>query len=303
MATETGRAPGAVLVVLDVRRCKTETALSEEKTTNTVTNEGGQEEVSASTTYRLRAQAALELSLRMIDLATGRELGERSLARSSEQRDFASNDRYPSEPAPLDLLQDELVDLVEQIRRMFLPWTERINVVFYDDRDCGLRNAYRALRGGDLGRALALSEQNLASCQRASVERKLLARAHYNVGVIHLLRRDYDASVDALYAAEQLRSSAIMREGLAVARKARDLAASMAGLERGTRGRRVRGGSDEVLRNADVVRMVREGVPKPIILSKVAHSSHDFDTSTPAIISLVDQGIDQEIIKALLTAD
>ena len=302
-AVEVGRWPGAAMVALDVRRCATEAKFSEYETKTTVTNEEGRQEDVLEKTYHLRAHAVLELTLRVVDLTTGRTVDDRSLAYSSANMEASSTDGYPEEPAALDLLAEELDGAAGEIRRLFRPWTETVDVVFFDDRDCGLRNSYRALRRGDMEQALALSEQNLVSCEQTpSVEPKLLARAHYNVGIMHLLRGGYGAALAALRAAEQLRSSSIVRQGIATVRKAQELAASMADLEQ--RERVGRTGPDvETLRNADVIRMVREDVPTSIILSKVARSRNEFDTSTPAIIALVDEGIDEKIIKAMLTAD
>ena len=304
-AVERGRFSGganvAAMVALDVRRCTVETKFSEDEAKAAVPRE----DAPGEKTYRLRARAFLDFSLPTINLTTGAVLGDRPFSYSGEKReDFASQDGYPDAPAALEMLDEELDEAIERIRRLFLPRTEAINTLFYDDRDCGLRDAYRVLRRGDLGQALAVSEQNLASCERKpNVERKLLARAHYNVGIAHLLRRDYDAALAALHTAEQLRSSGIMREGIATARKAKEMAASMMALRRQAPAGVYRSRDAETLRNADVVRMARQGVPTSVILSMVHRSGHDFDTSTPAIIALNNEGIDEEIIKAMLTAD
>ena len=300
-AAEMGRFSGggsvAAMVALDVRRCTVETKFSED--------EAKAADGRAEKTYRMRARAFLDFALPTVDLTTGAALGDRPFSYSGEKReDFASRDGYPDAPAALEMLDEELDEAIERIRRLFLPRTEAINTLFYDDRDCGLRDAYRALRRGDLRRALAVSEQNLASCERKpNVERKLLARAHYNVGIAHLLRRDYDAALAALHTAEQLRSSGIMREGIATARKAKEMAASMMALRRQAPAGAYRSRDAETLRNADVVRLARQGVPTSVILSMVHRSGHDFDTSTEAIVALHREGIDKEIIKAMLTAD
>ena len=49
--------------------------------------------------------------------------------------------------------------------------------------------------------------------------------------------------------------------------------------------------------------MVDEGLPASLIVRKINSSRTDFDTSTPIIIALVRQGVDEDIIKAMLTAD
>ena len=327
-AMEVGRRLGpSMMVALDVRRCATQTEFSEEEERSTVTKADGQTEEVSETLYRLRAQAFLDLAVLTIDLTTGRELRDRTLRYSSPQEDYSSKGDYPNAPYPLDLLEEKLDEAAAEIRRMFLPRTEEIKVVYYDDRDCGLRDSYRALRRGNIDQALDLSERSLATCRATpNVEDKLMARAHYNIGILRLLRGEYDAALEFLHAAEQLRPREIMREGVATARKAKELAATMDNLQRRTpvargdwdyrdrddRRRETRAwedrglgrpAGDETLRNADVIRMVDEGVSTLIILSKVRTSSHDFDTSTPAIVALARAGVDEEIIKAMLLAD
>ena len=329
---EAGRVRGsAAMLALDVRRCETKTEFSEEQPKRSGNRDDGRQQGGAETVYLLEAEGRLDMTLLAIDLNTGRALDERRLRYSSPEQEFSSTRGHPQEPPPLDLLHEELDEAAEQVRRMFLPWVEEIGVVFFDDKDCELRQSYRALRRGDLRQALALSEQNLAVCERTpGVERKLLARAHYNVGIAHLMRRDYDAALTALRGAQQVRSSGIIREGIATARKAQASADLMADFEGQTRFGRThpsdrygrtdpsdrygrahpsdrfggaRSSDFETLRNADVMRMVDEGLPASLIVRKINSSRTNFETSTPTIIALVRQGVDEDIIKAMLTAD
>lgn len=140
----------SVMVVVDVTRCAAETEFSKEEVTKTVTDDdGGKREVS-ETVYRLAAQGFLRLSVRTVDLATGRIFAARALAYSGDPKSYSSKRGYPDEPSRLDLLDDAMDDAVRDVRRMFLPWTDEIPVIFYDDRKCGLRNAFRALRAGNM---------------------------------------------------------------------------------------------------------------------------------------------------------
>ena len=234
---EAGRVRGsAAMLALDVRRCETKAELSEKQPKRGRNRDDGQQQGGAETVYLLEAKGRLDMTLVAIDLATGRALDERRLTYSSPEREFSSTRGHPQQPPPLDLLHEELDEAAEQVRRMFLPWVEEIGVTFFDDKDCELRQSYRALRRGDLRQALALSEQNLAACERTpGVERKLLARAHYNVGIAHLMRHDYDAALDALHRAQQQRSSGIIREGIETVRKAQASAEWMADMQAQTR--------------------------------------------------------------------
>ena len=49
---------------------------------------------------------------------------------------------------------------------------------------------------------------------------KILANAHYNVGVMHRIRGDLDVALESLMEAEQLRPVEIMAEAIADCREA-----------------------------------------------------------------------------------
>ena len=316
MALQMGKmlGPSAMLVV-NVQRCAAETKLSKKTETRTVTKDDGTKEEVAETVYHMSAQGFLKLSVRTVDLTTGRIYAARALAYSSPSRSYSSRYGYPDEPSRLDLLDNAMDDAVREVRSMFLPWTEEIHVVFYDDKKCDLRNAYLALRVGDIARAYELSERNLATCMETpKVQDKLLARAYYNIGILHVLRGEYDAALEFLHAAVELRpDSGIVNEAIASARKAKDLAVSMQNLEQQASIDLVRRDAEEerrredaqakTLRNTDVIEMVKEGVPTSIILTKLNTSAHDFDTSTSAIIALLNAGVGEEVINAMVAAE
>ncbi len=314
-ALEMGRMLGpSAMVVVSVQRCAAETTFSTEEVKRTVKNEDGTEEEVRETVYRLAAQGFLKLSVRTVDLTTGRIFAARDLSYASPQRNFTSRAGYPDEPSRLDLLDGAMNSAVGEVRRMFLPWTEEIGVIFYDDRKCGLRNAYLALRAGDLDRAEELSEANLVACRETPrVKDKLLARAHYNVGILRVLRGAYDAGLESLIAAAELRpGGAIISEAIASARKAKELAAEMQNLEQqvafdlahrdAEEDRRREEAQAKTLRNGDVIEMARQGVPISVVLTKIQTSEHDFDTSTEGIIALVNAGVDEEVVNAMMAA-
>ena len=315
-ALEMGRMLGpSAMVVVSVQRCAAETKFSKEEVKRTVTNKDGTEEEVWETVYRLAAQGFLKLSVRTVDLTTGRIFAARDLAYSSPQRTFTSRAGYPDEPSTLDLLDSAMFTAVREVRRMFLPWTEEIGVIFYDDKKCGLRNAYLALRAGDLDRAYELSEANLATCrQTPRVKDKLLARAHYNVGILRVLRGEYDAGLEFLLAAAELRpGGAIINEAIASARKAKELAEAMQVLEQqvavdlahrdAVEEQRREKAQAQTLRNGDVIEMARQGIPKSVILTKIHTSEHDFDTSIAGIVALVNAGVDEEVVNAMMAAE
>lgn len=165
-----------------------------------------------------------------------------------------------------------------------------------------------------MDRAYEVSERNLATCRETpKVNDKLLSRAYYNIGILHTLRAEYDAALEFLLAAAELRpDGAIVHEAIASARKAKEVAASMqrheelASIEVARRDAEEDQRREEAwartLRNVHVIDMVKEGVPTSTIVMMVDKSRHDFDTSPTAIVALVKAGVEEQIINAMVAA-
>ena len=58
--------------------------------------------------------------------------------------------------------------------------------------------------------------------------------------------------------------------------------------------------TDQVLTNADIVKMVKAGLPEGIILREIRMSNTDFATSPAALIELKKQGASERILGAVL---
>jgi hypothetical protein len=58
--------------------------------------------------------------------------------------------------------------------------------------------------------------------------------------------------------------------------------------------------NDNVLTNADVVRMVHAGLPESIIVQKIQMSRTNFSTSASALIELKNQGASERVLGAVL---
>jgi hypothetical protein len=60
--------------------------------------------------------------------------------------------------------------------------------------------------------------------------------------------------------------------------------------------------ADQALTNADIVRMVKAGIPESIILRKIQMSRTDFGTSPTALIELKNQGASENVLGAVLNS-
>ena len=59
---------------------------------------------------------------------------------------------------------------------------------------------------------------------------------------------------------------------------------------------------EEVLANADVVKLTEAGLPASVIVAKIAATRTDFDTSVDQLVSLSGAGVDAAVIEAMLAA-
>ncbi len=260
--------------------------------------------------YSARTRAFLKASIQTVDLTTGRVFAARVLDYSPEKT-HESYDGYPEYPATFDVLDVAIHSAVTDVHRMFLSWSERIDLVFYNNKACGLQQAYQALRIGDLDRAFDLSHQNLDSCKTTpKVKAKVLGHAHYNVGMAYMMRHEYEEALGYFAEAARLRPGNIVTRAIADCHKAQDLMAAMQKVEERAayEAERMEVESAKAekieiansLTNSDVIRMVEQKLPDSIIVQKIKGSPCRFDTSTDALIALSDAGVTEQIILAMM---
>lgn len=272
-----------------------------------------------------RTSVDLRVSVRVVDLTTGRVFAGRSFAaspsltRSLELQGMfdESEPAYPLESTVMDVA---VGNVLMDARRMFFGWTERRPVVFYNNDKCGLKSAYRALNVGDQEWALELSRQNLDSClKERKVKKKVLANAYYNLGMVQAIRGEYEAALVNLAAAERLRPGTIvadaMRETRAAEaaskerRKFNDETESLAEArefflaERAEAEREVAAAeAARTLTNAVIVEMVEAGLPDAVIVARIENAVADFSLHTDDLKALSDAGISEVVIIAMISA-
>ena len=138
-----------------------------------------------------RTRVSVSGSIQTVDLTTGRVLSAQTVE-ANRQKENLSNTGQPEFP-PDDVVKDMAFGaVVEQAQHMFFPWREGTRVVFYDDKDCGLRDAYGLFSRGDIDGALKLIETNLEGCKSEGKKEKAIARAYYDAGLLSCLKGDYD---------------------------------------------------------------------------------------------------------------
>jgi hypothetical protein len=140
-----------------------------------------------------------------------------------------SADGWPDEDLAKQRAEDEAV---EQVRRMFVPWHERREIVFFNDQECSLRTAHQLLKGQDTDGALRAAEESNRACTAASgAKQKYIGRSFYNLAALQCLRRDYDAASANFGQAMAAGVGEIASQAMAECSKAKRLEAEMARYE------------------------------------------------------------------------
>jgi len=259
--------------------------------------------------YYSRTRAFLKLSIQTVDLATGNIFAARALDYSPEQTN-KSYEGYPEAPSKFDVLDIAIHSAVTDIHRMFLPWSEQTSLIFYDDKDCGMREAFNLLKAGDLEGAFKRSQEALEVCKRNPEDDKHLAHAYYNLGMSHMIRSEYDKALEYFREASKLRPGDIVTNAIAACEKANQLrlemqkiedkAAVAAEKEQAESEKAAKAEVATTLTNADIIQMVRSKLSDAIIIHKIKNSKRRFDTSSKALVALKQAGVSEQVIMAMM---
>lgn len=182
--------------------------------------------------YISRTQAFLKASVQTVDLTTGRVFQAVTIDYSPKEEN-TSMDRCCSEyPSEFTVMDNALRLAVQDVHRLFAPWTENRELYFFDDKSCGLKNAHAMLKAGDTEGALAESARNLEECQATpNVKPKIVAHAKYNLGMAHVLTGNYAEALRHLSESQRIDASGITVETIAETRRMMDVAAALQRVE------------------------------------------------------------------------
>lgn len=260
--------------------------------------------------YNSRTRAALQLSIQTVDLSSGRIFQPRTLDYAPE-RVATSDEGYPPAPDGQALLDGAVQAMVGEVHRWFFPWKETRMLFFFDDEAGGLRQAYLAMKAGDLERAFILSEQNLQTCKAMpKVKDKLLAHAHHNLGISYFVRGEPENALAYFREAARLRPGGIASETLASCERAIALKTAMQQVDERTAVEvekhqmqqlaEAQAAADAALTNAGVIQMAQQRVPDGVIIAKITRSACKFDTSPSALAALSQAGVSEQVIVAMM---
>ncbi len=260
--------------------------------------------------YFVHTRAQLKGSVQAVDLATGRIFASQPFEYTPE-RMLESTLGYPEPPAESEMQNLAFHMVVDQVHRMFLPWSEPTTLYYYDNKEHDLKSAYQAMKAGKLDLAFDLSMKNLEGCKAdAQIKEKLLSHAYYNVGMSYLLREEHDKAMEYFQQAAKLHPGDIVKSAMSKCAKAKELMISRQQVEQKAtfdaekkmdeESRTAQAEQANTLINKDIIKLSQLKLSKTIILQKIKNSKCNFDTSTDALVDLTNAGIDEEIIVAMM---
>ena len=205
-AAKIGKMLGAqVLLFTQVTRCDVANGKSQ----------GYRDKKSGETYYNYTTQATIDGSVRVIALTTGQVLATHPFQAEAEQN---SAQGYPDGAATMDDAQKRAL---ESVKKTLGPWTDTMTMAFNDDEECEMNVAYDYVKDRAFSRALDQSKTNVETCVAQNSKPAVLAKAHYNLGVMKMYFGDYDGAQASFTEVDNIKSTKASKAALANSRRAK----------------------------------------------------------------------------------
>ena len=235
VAPEGWQRPGESVVLSTDKNSTTVRASATEQATGegSSADDGGETTTTTtiSTTVNIvdhvaQTTADVAVSVGMRDLTLDRHYDERAFESEATVCNLLSmerpwSDARPKQPTDTQVVRTAVDQMAGPMNRIFFPWSETLPVVFYNNRKCELKTAYRTLRDRHVQRALEMSDANLTTClSKKRTGKKIRSNAHYNLGIVQSIVGDYEAALLNLQTARSLRPGKVVEEALQKVEKA-----------------------------------------------------------------------------------
>jgi tetratricopeptide (TPR) repeat protein len=256
--------------------------------------------------YIARTTVYLKASIQTTDLTTGRIFTAR-VVEYSPSRENKSYTGRPEVPTEFDVQELAFRYLTSDVHRMFFPWAESTDLYFMDDKKGGLKEAFQALKAGDIDQAFELSKKNLEFCKNSTdIKDKVLGHAYYNVGMMYFIQNDYDKAVEFFQESQKIRPGNIVTESISECNRAKALAEEMqkvddkAAIEIEKSDNEAQQAEQSqianTLTNDDIISLTEKKLPTNLIIQKIKTSTCNFNTSTDELIKLTNAGVSEDVI-------
>jgi len=192
-------AGAAALVTVRVNHCKPSQAqLTDHRSYR---NKKGYTE----TSYNYISKTTVEFiaSVQVTDLSTGKIYAAQRISAAPALQN-TSDRGFPEYPSELQVRDMAIQRAQIEVHRMLLSWTEQRKLIFFDDKNYGMKNAFIRLELKDYPGALAQSQAALEACKAdPKAKPKHVGRANYNLGMSHFILGRYDEAMPFLQAARE----------------------------------------------------------------------------------------------------
>jgi len=294
----------SAMITVKVNRCKSEikdNLVVDEKRYNSKTKTHY-----VVRSYIARTTVYLKVSIQTTDLTTGRIFS----AKVFEYAPFKENKSDKGKPDAPDaiIMQDFAFGLLaNDVHKMFFPWSESVNLYFMDDKKGGLRDAFNALKSGNIASAFELSKNNLELCKNSpDLKDRILGHAYYNVGMMYFIHNDYDKAIEYFRESQKIRPGSIVTESINKCNVAKLLAQEMQTIDDNAalemekidieNEQAEQYAHANTLTNADIISLTEKKLPTSIIIQKIKTSICNFNTSTDELVRLASVGVSEEVI-------
>ncbi len=260
--------------------------------------------------YIARTTVFLKVSIQTTDLTTGKIFTARVLdySPSLENKSYKGKPELPSEIEVQDLA---LKYLGSDVHRMFFPWEEYTDLYFMDDKDGGLKEAFKALKAGYIDEAFDLSKKNLEFVKNTpQLKDKILAHAYYNMGMMYFIKNMYDQAIDNFQASQRIRPGSIVTESINECNRANALASELqrvddkAAIEVAQSNRQnlqsAKAQAANTMTNDDVIALTKQKLGTKLIIQKIKTSNCNFNTTTEDLVKLSNAGVAEDVILLMM---
>ncbi len=167
---------------------------------------------------RITYQAAAQIQI----LKTGKRLEPQFIEVFHEVPDSALKGT-PREKVQQVIRERSLLAFYQEVAALFLPVTERVEILFHNDKAVRMREMAERINHNDTAQALDIGLQAAAAGDDfGEIGTEDQSKLHFNIGGLYLLERRFDKAVFHLERAHELHN---LTEGLAVLLSARRAAA------------------------------------------------------------------------------
>ncbi len=244
-----------------------------------------------------RTEGRILGSIRIVDQASGAELANEAI-RAETKKDNQAGTGQPEWPGTAEVKDLTLRKAVAEVQHLYVATLETREVVFMDDKECNLKQAFDLLKTGDYEKVVALARPSAEGCKANA---KVAAGAWYNLGVAYMLVRKYGDALAALATSQKLHESKAAAEIAAECQKSKAEADAeagrMAAQAKPPEGKEVQTGI--LLTNDFIVKLVQGNIAEEEILKMIPAQPGRFSLGPEDIAKLKQAGVSDSIIAAM----